>query len=151
MSEANAVQLVEKLGEKASPRPWVARESSIGSGESGSHRVGDTMTFYNSKDRKDTGLASWKVENEANAAYTALAVNKFELVLGALEATLPLHQDGVRCWYCSIGSKPDADKIHFDADNVWDGNQRCLESDYYDDARHALATVAEAAQKALEA
>jgi hypothetical protein len=55
----------------------------------------------------------------------------------ALRGFLPLHQDG-GCWYCSLGNKPDADGIHFDRDNLWDGNQRCLESEEYAEARALL-------------
>ncbi len=72
-------------------------------------------------------------------------------LLVALEGVLPLHQDGVRCWYCSLGNQPDADGIHFDKDNVWDGNQRCLDNEEYLTARDTLITIAADAKVALTA
>lgn len=55
----------------------------------------------------------------------------------ALQDALPLHQEG-GCWFCKLGNVPDADNIHFDKDNVWDGNQRCLQHDRYAKARTIL-------------
>jgi len=40
-----------------------------------------------------------------------------------------------RCFYCGVGSKPDKEKMHFDADNVWGADRKCLMHDDYKEAR----------------
>ncbi len=66
----------------------------------------------------------------------------------ALEGLMPFNGRG-ECFYCGIGSVPDSDGWHFDRDNLWNGDQRCLNDSYYDDARAAL--VLDAGRPMLEA
>lgn len=56
---------------------------------------------------------------------------------GIIRGLLPINDQG-GCFYCSCGSNPDADLRHFDVNNLWGGDQKCLWHDDYRDARDAL-------------
>jgi hypothetical protein len=94
MTPDNAVQLVRELGERASPRPWGpitgpsdGKQKAIDDGGDfgilhPDLRAGMIMMEAFRCVQSDTDFPA-----EANAAYTALAVNNFEAVVGALRAT----------------------------------------------------------------
>jgi len=56
---------------------------------------------------------------------------------GIMKKILPLNGYG-ECFYCSVGSKPDEDMMHFDADNCWHGDQKCLDHPDYSEVVEAL-------------
>lgn len=60
-----------------------------------------------------------------------------QIPVSILRGLLPLNGYD-KCFYCGVGSKPDEDMIHFDADNCWHGDQKCLQHSYYDDVRKYL-------------
>ena len=49
-----------------------------------------------------------------------------------IKELLPLNGNG-DCFYCGVGSKPDEYLIHFDADNTWGDDPKCLNHPYYQD------------------
>ena len=57
--------------------------------------------------------------------------------LQALSGLLPLDGRG-RCFRCNF-QEPDEHKMHIDRDNLWDGDQPCLDHETYTEARAALA------------
>jgi hypothetical protein len=60
-----------------------------------------------------------------------------DTLVGALRSVLPLDQEG-GCFYCKLGNEPDEDGMHFDADNAWGADQRCLQHERYEEARAVL-------------
>lgn len=71
---------------------------------------------------------------------------KLKAVKDALAELLPTSVDGT-CFYCDMGNLVDEDGRHFDRDNMWDENPRCLDHERYAKARAALAQLdAESAQ-----
>ena len=68
-----------------------------------------------------------------------------EALTAALEGLLPVDTLG-RCFRCNF-QPVNADMMHVDNDNLWDGDQPCLDHEVYVDARKALATVPDVKEK----
>ena len=76
------------------------------------------------------------LSHAADCVPTALAQALLR-VRQALSGLLPLDGRG-RCFRCNF-QEPDEHKMHIDRDNLWDGDQPCLDHETYAEAREALA------------
>jgi len=83
--------------------------------------------------------AEWEaLQNELERLRTELAAQE-----AVIRNLLPIDKNK-GCWYCSLGSTPDDDFMHFDSDNIWGADQKCL---YHPNYKDALATLRKAGQR----
>ena len=89
--------------------------------------------------RKELTLPHYLTEPYDKAVDELFALRLFaKKAVEALTSVLPINGYG-QCSYCGFGSKPDENLMHYDTDNVWNGNKECFNHKYYEEA-HAILT-----------
>ena len=88
---------------------------------------------FNRFDPDFEGLCTAQLAKAAPIIEALARKEERERFLRILEGLLPINSDG-RCVLCECGNKPDAEGYHSDSDNIWRGDQRCLQHEFYRDA-----------------